>query len=233
MKQYLTFLKEFGANRDTVGSVIPATSQLGDALSKLLTSSRTTPASVLEVGPGTGTITKRILSKMRRGDELVLVEVNPQFCEILENLARTEWKEDLEGVHFSIECCVMEDLEKDKKYDYIISSLPLNNFCHREVRAILESYQNLLNPGGKLSYYEYLYVREIQKKLSHLRNNEDRLSTYALLEDFIQNYQVESDDIYLNFPPAVARHFSFQRRPRISRAVTRQKPTEGIMKGSS
>jgi len=231
MKQYLTFLKEFGANRDSVGAVVPATSQLGDSLAKFLTHPAETSISVLEVGPGTGTITKQIISRLKPGDDLVLVEVNPQFCQILEEKARKDWRTQLSGINFQIECCVMEDLEADQKFDFIISSLPLNNFSHAEVKAILESYQDLLNPGGKLSYYEYLYVREIQKKLSHLRKNKDRLNTYALLEDFIQNFQVESDDVYINFPPAVARHFSFQRRSKISKSI-KNLPTQISTKGS-
>lgn len=223
MKQYLTFLKEFGANRDSVGAVVPATSQLGDTLSKFLANKDKTPRSILEVGPGTGTITKQIITKLNRGDELVLVEVNHQFCQLLDEKIKGDWKSILEGINCQIECCVMEDLDPSRKFDFIISSLPLNNFSHQEVKSILDSYQKLLNPDGKLSYYEYLYVREIQKKLSLLRHNEDRLNTYALLENFIQNYQVEAEDVYANFPPAVARHFSFQRRPVISKAV---KPLE-------
>lgn len=227
MKQYLTFLKEFGANRDSVGAVVPATSQLGDTLSKFLSHQENNPVSVLEVGPGTGTITKQIIAKLRPGDELVLVEVNTQFCQLLDEKIRGDWKPALEGISCQIECCVMEDLDPGKKFDYIISSLPLNNFSHQEVKAILDSYQKLLNPNGKLSYYEYLYVREIQKKLSLIRRNEDRLNTYALLENFIQNYQVEEEDVYVNFPPAVARHFSFQRRPVISKVVRPQESKKG------
>jgi phosphatidylethanolamine/phosphatidyl-N-methylethanolamine N-methyltransferase len=221
MKHYLTFLKELGSNRESVGAVAPSTSKLGDSLSKFL-QERTgnEPWTVLEVGPGTGTVTKRILKALRPGDQLTLVEVNDQFCKLLDQKARTRWKHLLKDVHFRIECCQLEDLDSSQKYDYVISALPLNNFSYDEVKKILDHYQTLLKPGGKLSYFEYLYIREIQKKLNGIRNNRDKINTYYLLENFIQNFQVESDKVFLNFPPAVARHFSFNRRPPISQNIT-------------
>ncbi len=198
----------------------PSTSRLGDSLSKFL-QERTgnNPWTVLEVGPGTGTVTRRILKALRPGDRLTLVEVNDEFCKLLDQKAHSHWKSLLKGIDFRIECCQLEDLDPVQKYDYVISALPLNNFSYDEVKTILDHYQTLLKPGGKLSYFEYLYVREIQKKLSGIRNNREKINTYYLLENFIQNFQVESDRVFLNFPPAVARHFSFNRRPSISRKL--------------
>ena len=116
----------------------------------------------------------------------------------------------LDGVDFNVYCCPMEDFPEDQKYQFLVSSLPLNNFDYELVRSILQSYQHFLQPGGKLSYFEYLAARKVRKVLSKVKGDHDGLRTCHLLEEFIKNFQLEHDEVIMNFPPAVARHFSFK-----------------------
>ena len=164
----------------------------------------------MEIGPGTGTITQQIVECLRPGDKLHLVELNPKFCDFLFELSKTKWSEMLDGVDFNVYCCPMEDFPEDQKYQFLVSSLPLNNFDYELVRSILQSYQHFLQPGGKLSYFEYLAARKVRKVLSKVKGDHDGLRTCHLLEEFIKNFQLEHDEVIMNFPPAVARHFSFK-----------------------
>lgn len=209
MRNVFTFLKEFGQNREAVGSMIPSTPKLGKALCKFI-SRDGRKKSVLEVGPGTGTITEQLIACLRPGDRLVLVEINDQFCKLLRESADRKWKDSLEGIDLEIHCCTMEELDDAEKFDYLVSSLPLNNFSYELVKEILKAYQHLLKPGGKLSYFEYLYARKVREFVGKMKKDQERVMTCHMLEDFIHNFQLEFDEVIMNFPPAVARHFSFQ-----------------------
>ncbi len=204
-----TFLRELHLNRESVGAIAPSSPLLGKSLCKYISLEKG-PKTIMEIGPGTGTVTQQIVECLSPGDRLHLVELNPKFCDFLFKLSRTKWAKMLEGVDFNVYCCPMEDFPEDQKYQFLVSSLPLNNFDYDLVRSILLSYQHFLTPGGKLSYFEYLAARKMREVLSKVKGDKDGLRTCHLLEEFIKNFQLEYDEVIMNFPPAVARHFSFK-----------------------
>ncbi|MCO4781023.1 MAG: methyltransferase domain-containing protein [Candidatus Cloacimonetes bacterium] len=209
MRSVLSFFKEFKDNSMTVGSIFPSTSYLAEALAKNLKTFEG-PKRIIEIGPGTGPITEGILKHVKPGDTFHLVEVNESFCELLNKMAENEWKEQLEGVDFKVHCCFMEEIGLEHKFDFVISGLPLNNFKSDVIQSILTGYQNLLTDNGKLSYFEYLYVRKIKEKLNVALKRQVSMPKYKLLNSFVDAYQVDTDEVFLNFPPAIARHFAFR-----------------------
>ncbi len=207
MKEVFDFLAEFGRNRREVGSMIPSSRFLGDELSRSLKSHQG-PKSVLEVGPGTGAVTSRILRWLKPGDRLVLVEASPRFCEILKKRLDTVWASRVEGVQIEVRRVYIEQVEGLHEFDFIISGLPLNNFDEGTVRSILASFQRLLKPTGKLSWFEYMAARRFRHSYARIARKQDVLAVNSLLSGFIQDNQVDRSHVLLNFPPAVARHFS-------------------------
>src|SRR5437764_7592893 len=92
----MSFWSEYGAfwkvsrrNFRTTGAVLPSSPFLAKALVAPLAGSRP-PAYILEVGPGTGAVTKAIVRRMRPGDRLDAVELNPQFAERLRQRIKSE-----------------------------------------------------------------------------------------------------------------------------------------------
>lgn len=204
-----TFLRELHSNRESVGAIAPSSPLLGRSLCKFISTAEGSKT-ILEVGPGTGTITEQIIECLHPGDSLHLVELNPKFCDLLNELSHSKWANSLQGVDFRVYCCSMEDFPENQTYQFLVSSLPLNNFDFDLVKSILHSYRELLEPGGKLSYFEYLAARKMREVLSKVKGDDDGLRTCHLLREFIENFQLEYDEVIMNFPPAVARHFSFQ-----------------------
>src|SRR5438046_695234 len=76
------FLRAFRHNFHTTGAILPSSRFLARALASDLRGPRG-PARVLEVGPGTGAVTREIVRLLGSEDRLDAVEINPQFVQHL------------------------------------------------------------------------------------------------------------------------------------------------------
>src|SRR4051794_13309585 len=82
------FFREFRRDFHHTGALLPSGRFLAEALARPLRGQRG-PARILEVGPGTGSVTRVICRNMRPGDRLDAVEINPFFAARLrERVAR-------------------------------------------------------------------------------------------------------------------------------------------------
>lgn len=203
------FFRETRRNFHDTGSVLPSSRFLGRALASELTRPRD-PGRILEVGPGTGPVTRQILKQMLPGDQLDLVELNSYFVKLLKGRMETEWQSWRSQKQLQLIHAALEDLPGEHLYDYIISGLPLNNFAVAHVRAIYRAYCRLLKPGGSLSYFEYLWVRHLKSPFVG-RSERRRLAGVGhVTTHYIRAFQVRRQTIFINVPPAVVRHLCFK-----------------------
>jgi phospholipid N-methyltransferase len=108
------------------------------------------PRAVLEVGAGTGALTRALIERLGPGDRLDLCEINPRFVRLLreEFAARPAPAVRIFGGD-------VEGLPDGTRYDVIVSSLPWLNLDPDKVRRILARYDAGLRPGGTISYIDY------------------------------------------------------------------------------
>jgi phospholipid N-methyltransferase len=204
-----SFFREYRRNGRSTGAVLPSSRFLGAALVSGLKKARG-PARILEAGPGTGAVTQQIVRYLIAGDHLDVVEINAEFVAVLERRFREEWafqfcREQLHLIHRGI-----EEVEGENVYDMIISALPLNSFPPQQVREIFKAYTRLLKPGGTLSYYEYVGIRQLTTPFVN-RSERRRLSEVGdVVSGYIDSYQVRSQQVLINVPPAVVRHLSLK-----------------------
>jgi len=204
------FYQEFRQAYTTTGSILPSSRGLARALVGPFRR-RPAPARVLEVGPGTGAVTGEILRRMRPGDQLDIVEINAHFVDLLRRRFAEEPLWRARQGQTTLIHAPLQELPGAGVYDYMISGLPLNNFPLSLVRDIFHAYQRLLKPGGTLSYFEYLAIRDLKRLLAS-RPERRRLRVLGkFLQRRIRAFQIGEDRVFLNVPPAVARHFCFQR----------------------
>src|SRR5437764_12747057 len=78
-----TCWKESRHHFRTTGALMPSSRFLARALAAPLGHARP-PGRILEVGPGTGSVTREILRRLIPGDQLDAVELNSRFIERLE-----------------------------------------------------------------------------------------------------------------------------------------------------
>jgi phosphatidylethanolamine/phosphatidyl-N-methylethanolamine N-methyltransferase len=204
----LRFYRQFREQYNTTGSILPSSRALGRALTRPMRRAAG-PRRILEVGPGTGAVTREIVRGLRPDDRFDIVEINGAFVAHLEERFAAE----LDFRRHRAQCRVLhaplQQVPGAACYDFIVSGLPLNNFSLGLVEDIFASYQRLLEPHGTLSYFEYLAIRALKMPFvaPQERDRLERLTVY--LEEKIRRYQIGSEEVYCNMPPAVARHFRF------------------------
>jgi len=190
--------------RDT-GSVLPSSRFLARALAAELRLPR--PAGrILEVGPGTGSVTAQILRHLQPGDLLDVVEINAHFVNLLRRrvdrdklfFARRDQLQVIQGA--------VESLPGEGVYDYIISGLPLNNFPVAQVREIFRVYNRLLKPGGTLSYFEYVFIRQLKTPFVNQSERRRLFSVGRVVSRYIRAHQIRRQRVFMNVPPATVRH---------------------------
>ncbi|EPE93902.1 phospholipid N-methyltransferase PmtA [Rhizobium grahamii] len=118
-KDEIEFLKGWKRDRTAVGAITPTSVVTARKMASVIDSSSGLP--VLELGPGTGVITKQILALGVRPKDLVSVEYSPEFCRHL----RQEFSEvDVRcGDAFALDLVLGP--ERDAKFDCVISAVPL------------------------------------------------------------------------------------------------------------
>ena len=159
---------------------------------------------ILEVGPGTGPFTRRILAELRPGDELDIVEINPTFCEQIERRLLTPFRWRHPDIPVRLHQSPIESADLGTAYDHIVCGLPFNNFPPPLVRGIFRTMIDLLDEEGDLAYFEYAGVRAIKTPVSNrqARNLMRRHDAHA--KAMARRHAGDRKFVAVNFPPAVA-----------------------------
>jgi phospholipid N-methyltransferase len=173
-----TFLKAFIKENKMVGSITPSSRFLASKMLDKIDFSK--QKVIVELGPGTGVFTRKIIARLPDSALLLVFELNEVFCEKL----KLEFdQKNVQIIHDSA-----DQIEVYlRKYGYesadvIISSLPLANIDTSIRENIVQSSSKVLKLGGNFIQFQY----SLQSK-SLLKNNFNK---------------VEIGFTALNIPPA-------------------------------
>ncbi len=210
LRNQFVFLKQFGEQFETTGSLLPSSRFLAKAITRYLAERGDAPIRVLECGPGTGAFTDQIVRHLRPGDQFDLVELNEAFVAILENRFASEPTWQMVANQVEIHQLPLQEFDRPEPYDFIISGLPHVNFPPAVVETITDSYFRLLRPGGTLSYFEYLYIRPLKKIVTVGATRQKIHAVDRILAGHLQNHRLRRDTVLLNVPPAWVQHLRVQ-----------------------
>jgi phospholipid N-methyltransferase len=196
---------------ERVGAVLPSSRWLASALTAPF-SRRQAPARVLEVGAGTGPVTRRLARLLGPADRLDICEVDAKFVRLLQRtvlaagpLAHAHAQGRVRLLH-----CPVQDIEAADRYDYVISGVPLNALASGEVETILNAIERSLRPGGVFSYFEYVGARRLLSVSPDRRARRRIRAINRVLNRRIRSHQVARRVVLANIPPAHARHWRFE-----------------------
>jgi len=203
--EHTIFWQELRRNFRHTGSVLPSGRWLSAALARYV---RTIPGGkrVLEVGPGTGVVTRAIVKRMSRGDHLDLVEVNDRFVEILNARITNDRRFGKPGVDVQVFHARVEELAANEPYDLIVSGLPLNNFDVETIETIFTAFEKLSKPGGIVSFFEYAGVRPARALVGQGKERDRFRDIHRLLRDKLRRHEIRREWIWPNVPPAWVHH---------------------------
>lgn len=145
------FIRHFLKDPVRQGSIVPSSRFLVNGVMEQVDWQKA--RTIVEFGPGVGTLTHEILRRMRSDAVLIAFELNQKFVTLLQNeVSDTR----LRIVHASAAdiCRVLTSLNLGKA-DYVISSLPYTNMGDAARREIMHETRMALVPTGTLLVFQY------------------------------------------------------------------------------
>lgn len=200
IREHVEFFQQYRQTFQTTGAVAPSSRYVARALARPMERHKG-PARILEVGPGTGAVTRRIVKLLKPDDQLDLVELNDRFVEVLNR--RLQDDPDFRSVadRVRVHHLPIQEFRVEKPYDFIVSGLPFTNFSPEMVREIFLVLFRLLAPQGVLTYFEYQYMRRLKRAFAggEARQKIDRLDD--VLKEHLDRHRVKRHSVIGNIPP--------------------------------
>ena len=179
----------FGRTRE-VGAFLKTSAAVARAIAEPV-SAYSPPRRVLEVGAGTGALTRALLERLGPEDELVLCEINERFAE---GLRRDFPSADV----FRGD---VEELPGAERFHVIVSSLPFMNFEPEKVARILRSYEQRLEPRGTISSFDY-WANGVRVHLARGAERRRLAAVKSVVEESHARHAHVSRVVPWNVPPA-------------------------------
>lgn len=167
------FLSEIARAPRQMGTVWPSSPALAEAMARWLPTSATAP--VVELGPGTGIVTEKLLEAGWPEERLIAVEKSERMAGYLQHRfprARIHQGDALQ----------LARLLGDQKVAGVFSSLPLKVFTPQEAEQLTRQIESVLLPGHNWIQYSYQIV-----------------NGHAPSSSF---HAVDSEIVWQNLPPA-------------------------------
>lgn len=169
---YLNVIIEFLKKPKNTGSVIPSSRYLVNEMVSHISAD----GAVIELGSGSGVITKKLAS-LESVKVIYAYENNEKFHHALQKIDKTVCLSDL----FTI-----KDKHKDEKIKTIISSIPFVNFSAENRSKALNYISTVLDDDG--NFIQFTYFNKCPFGLAYLEENNLRIK--------------KTQKVWLNFPPA-------------------------------
>jgi phosphatidylethanolamine/phosphatidyl-N-methylethanolamine N-methyltransferase len=144
---YTTFLRGFLDDPLAVSAPTPS----GPALSTRLAAEMdpSVPGSVIELGPGTGVVTRALLERGVAADRLILIENSGYFCDLLRRKFPAARVIMGDALRFE------ENLDSGEQVAGIVSGIPLLNFELGQRRSLIERALRRQGPAGRFVQLSY------------------------------------------------------------------------------
>lgn len=148
-KERTLFLLNFLKNPLRNASVVPSSRTAGRAILSGL--DWNTIHTVVELGPGNGTFTREIISRSKPGTNIILIELEASYVELLQNKFGNKVTVVHESAHRMNEILAERNLANA---DLIVSSLP---FLQKQIsRVIFAAILKQTNTGAAYRFFTYV-----------------------------------------------------------------------------
>lgn len=136
------FVQQFFKKPLETGAVLPSSPLLAKAMADRINFNKA--KTIVELGPGTGSITKELLKRMTKDAKLIAIEINKDFCVELKKISDPRL-DILEGDAKHLSRII-------KKADVIVSGLPLVSFKEEDHHAVLNEIKKVAKQYVQFHY---------------------------------------------------------------------------------
>lgn len=193
---FMEFLKEF----QNTGTCFPSSKWAARALTNPLRASRA-PQRILELGPGTGVVTVRILEDMIPGDRLTICEINPRFMQALKENLRKNSNYLKHAANVSFFEGPAQEIPEDGYYDTIVCALPFLNFDLPTVEEIFSKLERISTTKTKMTYYEYIGLRSLGKVVAAADRKKRLRELDVFFNGVYKRHNMHRERVWLNLLP--------------------------------
>ncbi len=162
-----------------IGAILPSGRPLARGMARWLP--QDPDAYVLELGPGTGSVTEALFEQGLREDRLIAIEKSEKMADLLRN--RFPKAKIIAGDAFQLDQMLHRHARHVDKVAAVFCSLPLRNFRAAVADELAKKIRLLLPPGGRLVQYTYRIASTPPRASHHFE-------------------RVASDVVWCNVPPA-------------------------------
>lgn len=201
LKENLVFLREFLLEFKTTGACFPTSRWAAQVLITPLRASNRGPKNILELGPGTGSVTMPLLRELKPGDHLTICEINPRFMKSLKETLEADGDYQKVKNQFSFFLGAAQDLPNDRIYDIIVCALPFVNFDLDTVQSIFSKLREISTPNTLMTYYEYMGVRKFNETLGAPERRDRIAQVHDYLKESGYISYLKRERVWLNLFP--------------------------------
>ena len=162
-----------------IGAILPSGRPLARGMARWLP--QDPDAYVLELGPGTGSVTEALFEQGLREDRLIAIEKSEKMADLLRN--RFPKAKIIAGDAFQLDQMLHRHARHADKIGAVFCSLPLRNFRAAVADELAKKIRLLLPSGGRLIQYTYRIASTPPRASHHFE-------------------RVASDVVWFNVPPA-------------------------------
>jgi phosphatidylethanolamine/phosphatidyl-N-methylethanolamine N-methyltransferase len=154
----IRFFKGWIDGPKSVGAILPTSAVTARRMASVINPASGLP--VLELGPGTGIITKAIIERGVAAENIVSIEYSTDFYQ---HLKRTiPGVNFINGDAFDLDTTIGD--WKDRKFDAVISAIPMLSFPMEKRIALLEDLLDRMPPGRPVVQITYSPVSPIDAR---------------------------------------------------------------------
>jgi len=176
---HLAFFGALIRNPRAVGAIVPSSASLARRMVRDVA-----PASrVVELGPGTGVITREILARNGDRGSFLAIDVNRAFVDRI----RRAWP-GIDCVCASAEILPVLAAERGwPNVDHIVSGLPFATLPTATTRLILDGVHQVLRLGGTFTTFQYVHAYRVPSAAAFRREMSRRLGCQPSAQLVVRN----------------------------------------------
>ncbi len=181
----IELFKHFVKKPGEIGAICPSSSFLAKTITSDIAIEKA--VNVVEIGPGTGVFTKKIIPSLHKNANFFVIELNKELHLSFEKI----FPEIKSYNNCASELSSIMKEENIDSIDVVVSGLPWASFPSKLQEEVLHTIFDALAPGGVFTTFAYL--QGFLMKGAH--------TFRALLKDTFDEVET-SKTVWRNFPPA-------------------------------